>query len=100
MPVHDRVRFVYQALPLLAMVNTVKCPDIMDLLKEYQKQSTSDKAKKETPAYKPYDKMSRKEKDIVDQVTEELQLDRVVACIAAQELGEYALDPGELPNAL
>lgn len=79
------------------MVNTVKSSDILTILKDHQKKHAVAAETEESTKYKPYHKMNRKEKDLVDHVMEELQLkERMVAAIAAQDLGDTALDPGKI----
>ena len=79
------------------MVNTVGSLDIRNILKEYQKDNKPVAVTEEKTKYTPYHKMNRKERDIVDHVMVELQLkERVIADVAAHDLGESALDPGEL----
>lgn len=84
-------------MPLLSMINTVESSEILKILEQYNKQQRINAESSATANYRPYQQLSRKEKDMVDYIEEELNLDnKMVAVIAAQELEEDANTPGIL----
>jgi len=85
---------MFQALPLLALIDPVEPVLLLKFITEFSKLSEETKTgetKKETPSktFLPYNKMSSSQKDLVDTLLEENEdFTQFLAIQAVNELGE------------
>lgn len=76
------------------MIHSIARQDILVILEEYEKSEAEKKTHQEAVKCTPYNKLKRKDKDIVDHVTGELSVERYIGEIALEELGRNSLNPG------
>lgn len=76
------------------MIHTIKPEDILPILREYEREEEKKKIETETARFKTFQQMDYNDRNYVEHVQEVLDVDKHVAVIAVNELGEEVLDPG------